>query len=600
MHLRQHKRHYIKKSYASILSFLIVIFLLVQINFADTEVSGIISTDTTWTLAESPYIVTGDINVEEGVKLTIEPGITIKFDGNYYLRIGGELNAIGTEDGIITFTSSSQASIRWNTIKFCDSSVDAVFDENSFYQSGSIIQYSVIEYAGNSGIFIHGASPFINFCRIRNNSISRYTAYGGGGVSVVAYDGEVGAAAPIIKNCTIMNNQSYSSYSPSASAIGTRNSFAIITTNIISENIGGAGSISISGGSPIIKNNNIVSDNIAINWQFGYPQIMHNTIKGGIYCADTDQGIEKGKINYNNLDKYNSQYAISNNPQYGGAVDIDASNNWWGTTDTFVIDDLIYDYYDDFEEGKVNYIPILNSPDPDAPITLTISAVTGGTTTPLSGSYIYNVGTEVSITAIPDTDYRFSGWTGDVPEGHENDNPVTITIDGDKSITANFIRQYTLTIIAGTGGTTDPAPGSYDYDSGTLVSVTATASSGYQFSSWSGDASGTTNPITVTMDSDKSITANFKAIAPSEETKKKGGCFIATAAYGSSLHPHIDVLREFRDEHLMTNKFGRGLVKIYYRYSPSIARLIARNKALKITVRVALLPLVGLSFLTVH
>lgn len=99
------------------------------------------------------------------------------------------------------------------------------------------------------------------------------------------------------------------------------------------------------------------------------------------------------------------------------------------------------------------------------------------------------------------------------------------------------------------------------------------------------------------------VADNFVVATPPEEPgepKEKSGCFIATAAYGSLVHPHIDVLREFRDKYLMTNKAGRTLVKLYYRYSPPIARLIARNKALKITVRVALLPLVGLSFLMVH
>jgi len=226
---------------------------------------------------------------------------------------------------------------------------------------------------------------------------------------------------------------------------------------------------------------------------------------------------------------------------------------------------------------------------------LTISADAGGITDPAPGSYIYDTGTEVTITATPDTNFRFSGWTGDVPSDHENDNPITITMDGDKSITANFIRQYTLIIAAGTGGTTSPSPGSYDYDSGTQVSVTATTSSGYQFSSWSGDASGTTNPISITMDSDKSITANFSAI-PSEEAGKKGGCFIATAAYGSPLHPHLDILRDFRDTYLMPSKLGSKLVNLYYKYSPFVAELIARHKILKVAARIGLLPLVAFSY----
>jgi len=235
---------------------------------------------------------------------------------------------------------------------------------------------------------------------------------------------------------------------------------------------------------------------------------------------------------------------------------------------------------------------------------LAISAGKGGTTKPSPGMHTYYIGTEIRVEAVPYQSHRFNGWTGNVPAGHENDNPVTITMDSYKSITANFvIVQYTLTIAATTGGTTNPEPGDYVYAELTAVTITATPDSGYEFSGWSGDASGTENPITVTMDSDKSVTANFSVISSEEPPytePKKDGCFIATAAYGSPLHPHIDILREFRDKHLMTNKTGRTLVKLYYKYSPPIAKLIARNKAVKITIRIVLLPLVGLSCLMIH
>ena len=164
--------------------------------------------------------------------------------------------------------------------------------------------------------------------------------------------------------------------------------------------------------------------------------------------------------------------------------------------------------------------------------------------------------------------------------------------------------EYTLTISATTGGTTDPVSGTYTYDSGTEVSVQATANSGYNFTGWSGDASGTTNPITITMDSDKSVTANFEAIPETPEHDEGdgngGGCFIATTAYGSPLHPHIDVLREFRDQYLVTNKVGQALVNFYYRYSPSIANFISKHKLLKIAVRIHLRPLISLSYFIVH
>jgi uncharacterized delta-60 repeat protein/uncharacterized repeat protein (TIGR02543 family) len=227
---------------------------------------------------------------------------------------------------------------------------------------------------------------------------------------------------------------------------------------------------------------------------------------------------------------------------------------------------------------------------------LTISASAGGTTDPSPGDYTYDSGIQVSITATPDSGYRFSKWTGDVPSGQENDNPITVIIDSDKSITANFIRQYTLTIASSAGGTTNPSPGTYTHDSGAKVSVQAVPSSGYQFSGWSGGASGTTNPITITMDSNKSITANFNLI----KEKKKGPCFVASAAYGSPLHPHVETLRDFRDKYLMPNKVGRAIVDFYYKYSPFFAHLIAKNKALKIIVRINLFPLVAFSYSMVH
>lgn len=76
-----------------------------------------------------------------------------------------------------------------------------------------------------------------------------------------------------------------------------------------------------------------------------------------------------------------------------------------------------------------------------------------------------------------------------------------------------------------------------------------------------------------------------------EEAPAKAGllqtraCFIATAAYGDPDAPEVAALRRFRDERLLTNRLGTAFVRLYYRCSPPLARLIARKPGLRAAVR---------------
>jgi len=319
---------------------------------------------------------------------------------------------------------------------------------------------------------------------------------------------------------------------------------------------------------------------------------------------------------------FKSEYTltISVDPEEGGTTTPAAGAHTYLDGDKVPVtataeDGYIFDKWTgDYPSGHETDNPITITMDADKTITanfifakhtLTIGTAEGGTTSP-AGATLHDVGTQVPVTATPDEHYDFDKWTGDVPSGHETDNPVTITMDADKTITPVFvIKQYTLTIDAGTGGTTDPVPGTSDHDALTDVSVTAVPSTGYNFSGWSGDASGTDLTITITMNSDKSITASFTVIPTEdgdeeEDGEKKGGCFIATAAYDSPEHSYVRILRDFRDRYLKTNKLGRMFVDLYYEYSPFVANIIGKHKALKVAVRISLRPLVSLSYTMLH
>jgi len=73
-----------------------------------------------------------------------------------------------------------------------------------------------------------------------------------------------------------------------------------------------------------------------------------------------------------------------------------------------------------------------------------------------------------------------------------------------------------------------------------------------------------------------------------------GSCFIATAAYGSSMNPNVWTLRVFRDTYLLTNPLGRLFVNFYYTFSPSVANVIAQSEVLRAATRVFLTPIVAL------
>ncbi|MCL0090016.1 InlB B-repeat-containing protein [Dehalococcoidia bacterium] len=124
--------------------------------------------------------------------------------------------------------------------------------------------------------------------------------------------------------------------------------------------------------------------------------------------------------------------------------------------------------------------------------------------------------TPVTLTATPATGYTFERWSG---HAVGTEPTITITMVDEKRVTAHFAAiRYTLTeaVDPPESGTVTLSPEQPPdgYTHGTVVILTAVPKSGYAFHEWSGDVTGTANPITLTMDAAKSVTAHFAAVAP--------------------------------------------------------------------------------------
>ena len=150
-------------------------------------------------------------------------------------------------------------------------------------------------------------------------------------------------------------------------------------------------------------------------------------------------------------------------------------------------------------------------------LTMNVNSALMGSVTPEIGANDRACDSDVTITATPAEGYYFSGWTGDVEDSSAA--TTTVTMDTDHEVTANFVViSHILTIGSGNNGTTNPSSGEHEYGEGTVVTITATANSGYVFSSWTGDVANISlATTTVTMDTDQDVTANFVAAASNDD-----------------------------------------------------------------------------------
>ena len=134
---------------------------------------------------------------------------------------------------------------------------------------------------------------------------------------------------------------------------------------------------------------------------------------------------------------------------------------------------------------------------------LTMYTVGQGSVVP--GNQTFASGTVVDIKAMNAAGWSFAGWSGDA-SGLSN---ATVTLNGPLVVTATFAKNtYTLAVTpVGSGSVTMNNTGPYSF--GDVVQLTAIPVSGWSFSVWSGDLSGSVNPTTITINGNKTVTAAF-------------------------------------------------------------------------------------------
>ena len=370
---------------------------------ADTcMVGGVISTNTTWSTAEcDTYVVYGNLLVEEGETLTIMPGVVVAFQQNYRLEVGGALTARGEVSDSIVFTGweSSQNPDWWEYIKFRDSSINSACslfycrieyaDIGVYCDSASptishclirkcvrgivcvsasphIVQNSIVEnpggiYPTGSGIVVtgSGASP-VTFGNIieRNAPYGIFVCCGGGWISAsitadtirqnsrsgVAIRDGGGGASVIIRSCEISENPQGGIYA-ALNPVNLRVANSYIHDNIAAN----GGAIYFNNGFALIDSNCITG-----NWATSLDKTA-----GAIYFGS----IDSARVQYNDI-VGNSNPVEEVYEVYSGtpnSPDIHGEYNWWGTTSSDTISQLIYDYYDNFDLRKFIFAPFATS-----------------------------------------------------------------------------------------------------------------------------------------------------------------------------------------------------------------------------------------------
>jgi parallel beta-helix repeat protein len=336
-----------------------------------TDVSGIINSNTIWNQASSPYILIGNVLVNNSVSLIIQEGVMVNFNG-YYLRVNGTLHVQGTPSNNIVFNIPNGAGSGDSAIEFESSSQGW----NDTTKSGSIIENTFITSTWElyPTILIDSVSPKINnntiYCTnelnnndainvegtatptISNNTIEGQITANGGTISNNTIVGARLAGIWLTGNTTAYGNTVYGCEKGILATSSNENYYSstLIVGNLIFNNTRGMELEIYSYGyypRSIITQNNTVSNNT-----------------DGIMISSDSGPATYSILNNNIYDNKDYDFLLAGNINQ----DINATYNWWGTNDSQAIGPKIWDFKYNFNLGTVNFVPFLKSINSQAPI----------------------------------------------------------------------------------------------------------------------------------------------------------------------------------------------------------------------------------------
>lgn len=312
---------------------------------ASTNTNGVILADTIWTQANSHYSLTGPLLVKVGATLKIEPGVTVNFNNNY-IQVNGTLQAVGTVDQPISFIESHLGSnLQGLDDRIYFTAYSTSWDEAT--ETGSVLQNCLFD---QTYVYIESIAP-----KITNNTFLNC-----GGIHV--WEG-----SPKILNNYLLNSE--------VRLVGSHFNPSVIGNHLVGKGI------FVFAECPSTILNNLVQDASygiqlyslsPLVTNYGSAVVQNNTFYHNTYGV-TFQGagcndLQLNTLKFNNIfsNDYNMLLAMDKEST-PLSVNIDATQNWWGTNDTQAINQTIFDSKNNFNMGTVTFLPFLTSQNPCAP-----------------------------------------------------------------------------------------------------------------------------------------------------------------------------------------------------------------------------------------